>query len=64
MTQNAIPHWLTTLSIAMLLLGGLCAAVIAIDLMRGNKQQMWIMNIVWPTTALFGTLLAVWAYYK
>ena len=24
---------------------------------------MWIMNVVWQTTALFGGLLAVWVYY-
>lgn len=59
-----IPHWLTVLSIAMLALGGLCALVIAIDLLLGNKQQMWIMNVVWPVTALFGTVLALWGYFK
>lgn len=59
-----IPHWLTILSILMLVLGGLCALWITLDLMLGNKQHMWIMNVVWPVTALFGTVLAVWAYYK
>ena len=59
-----IPEWFTILSIVMLALGGLCALIIAIDLMLGHKQHMWIMNIVWPVTALFGTVFAVWAYFK
>lgn len=25
---------------------------------------MWIMNLVWPLTALFGTLLTTWAYLR
>ncbi len=59
-----IPQWFTILSLLMLALGGLCALWIALDLMLGHKQHMWIMNIVWPVTALFGTVIAVWAYYK
>lgn len=59
-----IPQWFTMLSILMLVLGGLCALVIVLDLLLGNKQHMWIMNIVWPVTALFGTVLALWAYFK
>jgi len=40
-----IPAWLHALSIAYLLLGALCAVVIAIDAAR-HKQHMWIMNVV------------------
>jgi hypothetical protein len=29
-----------------------------------HRQKMWIMNIVWPVTALYFSLGAVWAYYK
>jgi len=25
---------------------------------------MWIMNVVWPVTALFGTVLVVWQYFS
>jgi len=57
-----IPAWLHDLSIAYLLLGGLCALVIALDVMR-HKQHMWIMNVVWPVTALFGTGWIVWQYF-
>ncbi len=57
-----IPAWLHSLSISFLLLGLACAVVIAADLVR-HKQHMWIMNVVWPVTALFGTVWIVWQYF-
>jgi len=39
-----------------------CAAVIAADLVR-HKQHMWIMNVVWPVSALFGSIWIVWQYF-
>ena len=57
-----IPHWLHTLSLAYLLLGAVCAIAIAIDEFR-NPQHMWIMNAVWPVTALWGTLWVAWQYF-
>jgi hypothetical protein len=57
-----IPTWLHDISTAYLLLGGLCAAFIAADIIR-HPQPMWIMNIVWPVTALFGSLWIVWQYF-
>ena len=36
--------------------------VIAVDLFQ-HPQHMWIMNLVWPITALYAGPLAVWAYY-
>ncbi len=57
-----VPLWLHVLSIAYLALGGLCAVAVALDLVL-HPQQMWIMNIVWPVTALFGTLWVVWLYF-
>ncbi|MGE0225422.1 MAG: DUF4396 domain-containing protein [Acetobacteraceae bacterium] len=57
-----IPAWLHALSIAALLLGLLCAVIIAIDVAR-HPQHMWIMNIVWPVTALFGTVITIWGYF-
>ena len=41
----------------------LCAIVIAVDEMR-HPQKMWIMNIVWPVTALYFSVFAVWGYFK
>jgi len=57
-----IPAWLHSLSIAFLLLGLVCAVVVAADLVR-HKQHMWIMNVVWPVTGLFGTVWIVWQYF-
>lgn len=53
-------HWLAAVSVA----SGLSAAVvIVIDLVRGHRQHMWIMNVVWPVTALWSGPLGLWAYF-
>lgn len=39
-----------------------CAALIAVDELR-HPQKMWIMNIVWPVTALYFSVFALWAYF-
>ena len=42
--------------------GGVVSAVIvAADLTR-HRQKMWIMDIVWPLTALYAGPFGVWAY--
>lgn len=40
-----------------------CAAVIIVDEIR-HPQKMWIMNIVWPVTALYLSVFALWAYFQ
>jgi Domain of unknown function (DUF4396) len=57
-----IPSWLHNLSSAYLLLGALTAATIVADEQR-HPQHMWIMNVVWPVTALFGTVWIAWQYF-
>ena len=57
------PAWFNVISIVGLLGGLISAIVIAIHVVR-HPQQMSIMNIVWPVTALFGTLLVVIAYFR
>lgn len=57
-----VPSWLHTLSLAGLALGVACALVIAVDEFR-HPQRMWIMNVVWPVVAVFGTVLTAWAYF-
>jgi hypothetical protein len=56
-----IPSWLHLLSLAFLLLGAVCVVGIAINVAR-HPQHMGIMNVVWPVTALFGTVWVVWQY--
>lgn len=58
-----IPAWLHELSIAYLWLGAISAVVLAIDVSR-RAQRMWIMNLVWPLSALFGTVLVAWLYFS
>jgi len=55
--------WIHLLSIGALFLGFLAAVVILIDEVR-HPQHMWIMNVVWPVVALFGTVLIIWAYFR
>jgi hypothetical protein len=63
MGSTMVSPWLHALSIVWLLLGALCAILIALDL-RQHPQHMRIMDVVWPVTALFGTVLVVWQYYR
>jgi hypothetical protein len=55
---------LTYLAWASLALAVVCAIVIALDLLSGHAQHMWIMNLVWPATALYAGPLGLWAYWK
>lgn len=58
-----MPEWLVLLSIASVALAGLCCLIIAVDLLK-HPQTMWIMNVVWPITALYGGPLALVSYFK
>jgi hypothetical protein len=40
-----------------------CAFVIALDEIR-HPQQMWIMNLVWPITALYLSVFVLWGYFR
>ena len=59
-----IPHWLTVLSVVMLAAGAVGALLIVFDIFSGHRQRMWIMSIVWPVSALYGTVFVLWAYFK
>lgn len=58
-----VPTWLHVLAIFSALSGFASAAIIAVDLIR-HPQKMWIMNVVWPVTALYFSVVAIWAYYQ
>lgn len=58
-----VPAWLHVLSTSIVLLGFCCAGGVAIDIWN-HPQRMWIMNLVWPLTALFGTLPWLWFYFR
>src|SRR3546814_8022698 len=58
-----IPAGLHLFALLSLGLGLVCAGIIAVDEIR-RPQAMWIMNVVWPVTALFGSGLALWGYWR
>ena len=59
-----MPEWLLILANASLLIAALCGLVILIDILRGYRQHMWIMNIVWPITAFYSGPIGLFAYFK
>ena len=61
-SQYAIfPHIFHLIAIVSLAIAFACALVIVVDeLLR--PQKMWIMNLVWPLTTLFGSCLWLVAY--
>jgi hypothetical protein len=58
-----IPVWLQWLAVISLAGGFVSAAAIVFDLIR-QPQHMWIMNVVWPITALYLGPLALWSYWR
>jgi len=50
---------LRTAAIVSLFIGAASVLIIAVDLVAGHKQSMWIMNWVWPITALYAGPLGV-----
>ncbi|MFP3707993.1 DUF4396 domain-containing protein [Paraburkholderia sp. SIMBA_009] len=61
MTYGIFPTWLEILSVTSIVMGAVCAVAIIVDEIR-YPQKMRIMNLVWPLTALFGTVLWLAAY--
>jgi hypothetical protein len=62
--KYCMPQWLIYLSAASLIVAGICFLIIVIDISTGRWQPMWIMNVVWPVTALYAGPLALWAYWR
>ena len=54
---------LNNIAIASIIIGIICLIIIAVDIIK-HKQKMWIMNIVWPVTALYSGPIGVFVYYK
>jgi hypothetical protein len=59
-----IPGSLSTIATISLGIAAVSTLIIVIDLSAGHKQQMWIMNVVWPITALYSGPFGLWAYYR
>jgi hypothetical protein len=52
-----------TISLTSLAVAFLCGILIAIDEIR-YRQKMWIMNLVWPLTALYFSIYGLWFYFR
>ncbi|HVV71550.1 MAG TPA: DUF4396 domain-containing protein [Verrucomicrobiae bacterium] len=59
-----VPNWLEILALVSLCAAGVSFLVIVIDLISGHAQHMWIMNVVWPVTALYLGPLALVTYFR
>ena len=55
--------WFHHLSVTGLVLGAACLSVVLFDVVR-HPQKMAVMSVVWPVTALFGSLFTVMAYFR
>lgn len=61
--RAVIPPWLHSLAVLSLLVAAFCGVWIVTDIANGHRQHMWIMNLVWPMTALYAGPLALAAYF-
>jgi hypothetical protein len=52
----------TLISWISLAIAFVCGLIIALDEIR-HPQKMWIMNVVWPITALYLSVVALWCYF-
>jgi len=59
--STGMPYWLHLISIASLAIAFACAVGLAVDVAL-HPQKMWIMNLVWPLSALFSSFLTL-AFY-
>ncbi len=57
------PEWFHILAWISLIAAFVCAFIILVDEMR-RSQKMWIMNLVWPITALYWGPVGLWAYFR
>ena len=59
------PGWLQVLAWVSLLVAVVCAIAILVDILgRGRRQQMGVMEWVWPITALYAGPLALLGYRR
>jgi hypothetical protein len=59
------PDWLTAVAWVSLATAFVCAGLIVLDVVvRGYRQHVWIMEVVWPLTALYSGPLGILAYRR
>ena len=42
--------WMETVSYIAIAVDLACTLVVAVNIIAGRRQKMWIMNLVWPIT--------------
>ncbi len=63
--MESYPRWLEVVSVLFLAASFASAVIIAVDLFAlGHRQAMWIMDVVWPVTALWSGPFGLAAYYR
>lgn len=62
LTAGGFPPILHAIAVASLAIALVCAVIVTVDELR-RPQSMWIMNLVWPITTMFGSLLWLLAYF-
>ncbi len=59
------PGWLSTVAVVFLAASGASAAAVVADIaLLGRRQAMWIMDVVWPVTALWSGPFGLYAYWR
>lgn len=58
------PDWLTVVAWISLALALASAVIVALDIVAGHRQQMWIMDVVWPLTALWSGPVGLITYFR
>jgi hypothetical protein len=58
------PEWLTVVAWVWIGLAFLSVIAIVVDLARGYRQPMGVMDAVWPITALYLGPIALWGYWR
>lgn len=56
--------WLHVAAVSWPIASGGCAVLTLAHLARGNRQHMWIMNVVWPLTILWAGPIGLYYYFK
>ena len=57
-------NYLHAVAVLSIIVAIVCSFIITLDINLGHPQHMWIMNIVWPVTALYLGPIALIGYYK
>lgn len=58
------PTWLNVVAAVWLLIAAGCAVFVIVDVARGYRQAMPVMEWVWPITCLYMGPVALWAYLR